>query len=625
MALIEGDSTSEFLEGTNGNDVIRGFGGDDEIRGLAGNDRLEGGDGGDTLDGGAGNDSMFGGTGVDWFRESAGDDTFNGGEGRDRLDYREAVAGISANLATGVATDGTGGTDTLIDIFRLIGSEFDDVMRGDDLHNSFTGEGGDDLIDGRGGWDFVYYGRAGAAVTVDLDSGVVTGGEGNDTLRGIEGLSGSAFADVLLGNADDNYFQPDVIDGGGSAGTGGADTIDGRGGLDEVSYETSPAGVEVDLGAGTAHDGFGFVDSLRNVEGVWDSPHDDEITGTDGPNVFRDTGGNDSMLGLDGDDVFINLGGGLDTYVGGAGSDTLVTDLTGLALNVLRFDAIAGTHGRDGAPAGALDTVDGIENFSMIGDWNGILVGDDGANSLVSDAGDDTLTGNDGNDTLSGGGGANVIDGGPGRDLLDFADVEGRAFADLRIDQRGAAFLRFYDVGQPQGDTYAGIEDIAGGDWADNLRGDGGANHLAGGGVSDRLYGRAGDDQLDGGTGADALYGNTGADVMTGGPDEGRRDRYIYFQAEESGTGAGNRDVITDFVAGEDRIELSRFDADTTQGFKQAFDFIGDAAFSAAGQLGYRHEGGNTIVQADFDGDGAADFEIELGGVMDLSAGDFLI
>ncbi|EPX85276.1 Calx-beta domain-containing protein [Salipiger mucosus] len=273
-------------------------------------------------------------------------------------------------------------------------------------------------------------------------------------------------------------------------------------------------------------------------------------------------------------------------------------------------DPLDGTSGRDVILGlGGNDTLDGMA----------------GNDTLDGGPGFDVLFGGTGNDVLIGGTGANVLDGGLGTDTANYASASGRVLVDLQLDLTGAGFLKFFDAGFVQGDTYVSIENVVGGDYADNLRGDAEDNRLAGGAVSDRLYGRAGDDRLFGGTGADALYGNLGRDVMTGGGDAGRRDRYIYFQPEESRPGDGNRDVITDFVAGEDRIELSRFDADTTQGFKQAFVFIGDAAFSAAGQLGYRHEGGNTIVQADFDGDAVADFEIELRGIMDLTADDFLI
>ncbi|MFN3210918.1 MAG: M10 family metallopeptidase C-terminal domain-containing protein [Roseovarius sp.] len=133
------------------------------------------------------------------------------------------------------------------------------------------------------------------------------------------------------------------------------------------------------------------------------------------------------------------------------------------------------------------------------------------------------------------------------------------------------------------------------------------------------------DDMLHGEAGADAFYGGMGADTMTGGDDAGGAP-FIYFNAAETGAGAGNRDVITDFATGEDRIELGRIDADITQGFKQAFAFIGAAGFSGlAGELRYTQAGGSTIVQADRDGDGVADMEIELTGAINLVADDFLI
>ncbi|MDA7425975.1 M10 family metallopeptidase C-terminal domain-containing protein [Thalassococcus lentus] len=219
--------------------------------------------------------------------------------------------------------------------------------------------------------------------------------------------------------------------------------------------------------------------------------------------------------------------------------------------------------------------------------------------------------------------GAQRFEGGIGDDTVDYTEASGRVLADLQIDQSAAAFARFFVDGAGAGDEFVSIEHVIGGRFADNLRGDGGANLLAGGGFSDRLYGRSGNDTLDGGAGADALYGNLGADVLTGG-DDSARDRFIFFSLSES-TPEG-RDTITDFTPGEDRIEISRIDADITQGFRQDFDWIGDDALSGtAGELGYRTEGGNTIVQADVDGDAIADFEIELTGTLTLSESDFLL
>ena len=108
---------------------------------------------------------------------------------------------------------------------------------------SFTGGLGNDNIDGAGGNDSVWYGRSNAAVSVDLASGVVTGGEGNDQLASIESVTGSNFADTLLGSDGNDRFSPDAL---GDQWTpnfniGGADTIDGKDGIDTVSYGDTKA------------------------------------------------------------------------------------------------------------------------------------------------------------------------------------------------------------------------------------------------------------------------------------------------------------------------------------------------------------------------------------------------
>ena len=257
---------------------------------------------------------------------------------------------------------------------------------------------------------------------------------------------------------------------------------------------------------------------------------------------------------------------------------------------------------------------------------NDVVTGGDGGDLLDGGAGDDTLRGAEGDDSLRGGAGADRHEGGGGLDLADYSERTERVLADLQRDVSADPFARFFTGGAVEGDVYDGIEGAIGGSGADNLRGDAGDNLLLGGGVSDRLYGRAGNDTILGGTGADAIYGNLGVDVMTGGGDAGRADRFIYFSPAESGVGAGNRDIITDFVSGEDRIELSRFDADITQGNKQAFTFVGEAGLGGtAGELAFVRGSGATIVQADLDGDGMADFEIELSGEMTLTESDFLI
>ena len=89
-----------------------------EINGTSGNDSLLGTDGDDSFFGGQGDDTFVGGDGSDWAYYEPGDDFFNGGSGNNRFDYRDAPGGISANLITGIISDGGGGTDTIVDVNR---------------------------------------------------------------------------------------------------------------------------------------------------------------------------------------------------------------------------------------------------------------------------------------------------------------------------------------------------------------------------------------------------------------------------------------------------------------------------------------------------------------------------
>jgi Ca2+-binding RTX toxin-like protein len=209
MANITGTAGDDELNGTAGNDLIRGLGGNDRLFGEAGDDTLEGGDGNDRLYGGEGNDILEGGEGDrDRLRGGAGDDTLDGGAGdRDRAEYGDDPAGVIANLATGTATDGWGDTDTLIGIERLVGSGFADTLTGDDGDNLLRGGMGDDVIDGGGGRDFAQYWDATSAVSINLATGVVTGGAGNDTLISIEEVEGSNFGDTIVGSDADNLLS----------------------------------------------------------------------------------------------------------------------------------------------------------------------------------------------------------------------------------------------------------------------------------------------------------------------------------------------------------------------------------------------------------------------------------
>ena len=214
MAIINGTNHSETLAGTNAGDTINGFDGDDFLFGKAGNDTLKGGDGGDILDGGAGSDTLDGGS---------------AGFGVDTADYRSFANGVSVNLLTGKAQDGTG-TDTLISIENVTGTQSGDTIIGDQVGNFLKGEAGVDFISGNGGAD------------------TILAGDGNDTVLGGSGqdkIDGGRGRDILTGGDDADRFLY-FSTGDSPVGSGARDTIrDFEKGLDKIDVSLIDADTAV--------------------------------------------------------------------------------------------------------------------------------------------------------------------------------------------------------------------------------------------------------------------------------------------------------------------------------------------------------------------------------------------
>lgn len=144
----------------------------------------------------------------------------------------------------------------------------------------------------------------------------------------------------------------------------------------------------------------------------------------------------------------------------------------------------------------------------------------------------------------------------------------------------------------------------------DKARGYNGDDIMRGYAGADTLYGDAGVDKIMGGTGRDHLYGGIGADDFI-------------FNRGDSGNSTTTRDVIYDFYAGSDDLDLSLIDANSKSTVDNKFDFGGTRA--GANDVWFARSGGNVIVYGDTNGDARADFEIELRGVSNLSAGDFIL
>lgn len=96
---------------------------------------------------------LAGGDGDDFLIAGSATNTLTGGLGTDTLTYALDSGGIDLSLATGTATDGSGGTDTLSGIENVIGSAFDDNLTGDSGDNILTGGDGSDTLTGGDGND----------------------------------------------------------------------------------------------------------------------------------------------------------------------------------------------------------------------------------------------------------------------------------------------------------------------------------------------------------------------------------------------------------------------------------------------------------------------------------------
>lgn len=205
--------------------------------------------------------------------------------------------------------------------------------------------------------------------------------------------------------------------------------------------------------------------------------------------------------------------------------------------------------------------------------------------STLGTSGGDRLNGGESPDAIYGMAGNDRIDGNGGKDFLS---------------------------GQ------SGNDRLSGGAGNDRLDGGSGRDLLSGGPGNDRLSGGAGNDRLNGGAGNDRLIGGPGADIMSG---KIGRDTFEFRSVKETGT-LQKFDRIVDFSRGPDTIDLSAIDADTRKSKDQAFTFIGDDRFDGKpGQL--RYDDG--ILSGDVNGDGKADFRIEVSNDPNLNAGDFIL
>jgi Ca2+-binding RTX toxin-like protein len=286
---------------------------------------------------------------------------------------------------------------------------------------------------------------------VNLVTGVATGG-GTDTLKGIEGATGSSGADTMIGDDRDNVFIElwqggDTVDGGGGddfiATGSGADVVDGGAGADFWYLpdggidDPRTAGILVDLGAGTTSDG----DTVTSIEDVSGTDYADTLAGDGRENGLFGSDGKDIIAGGGGND-FIEPGGGRDTADGGPGSDVLANlDRYGVTI-----DLGAGTDSDGG-------TITGFEDI-LGSSSKDTLIGDAGPNTILGADGNDVLRGRAGDDLLSGDRGDDTANGGPGTDRC-----QAESQADCEFGWSSAASVKRMEVNTAR----SSILDVLGG------------------------------------------------------------------------------------------------------------------------------------------------------------------
>ena len=345
--LRTGDG-NDILYGGTGNDQLYAGAGNDTVIGNAGNDLLEGGDGNDYLYGDFsyepfGNDILHGGNGDDYLYDPGGNNELDGGDGFDIVDLSGSAGGVYASLADAQVFLASGGlgfasgfnaaivvaTDTIHNVERVFGTQFDDQYFGTAADEMFAPNTGNDSVFGGGGHDTAEYSTAGGAIYADLGAQFVKETldadatdiatavfVSTDHVEGISNVYGSSFSDRIVGTAGDNLIRPDQ----------GSDVIDALGGIDTVDYSTIPGPVHVDLAAGTADKFYIFfsedgstavtlvgTDSILGFEDIIGTRYDDILLGTDGDNTFRGGGGVDTLDGRGGIDTVI-YGGNIANY-----------------------------------------------------------------------------------------------------------------------------------------------------------------------------------------------------------------------------------------------------------------------------------------------------------------------
>lgn len=557
--LIIGNIGKNTLKGGTGNDTLLGvaFGDgtiddqddNDQLFGENGNDLLHGRMANDTLNGGTGNDTMFGGSGDDiYFVDTAGEayETTTSSSGIDSGGDDHVFSSVTYTLGSFIENLTLTGTAAI----KGTGNSLNNKITGNAGGNELRGEVGNDTMLGGGGNDSYYVdsvndivdeakyvlgvkttfdsgGRDSVYTTVDwtLDKWIEdlslmggathingTGNPLNNWLNGNDGnnqLDGGSGNDIMFGEAGDDTYYVDSS----------ADKV----------YETTTSTSSIDTtGIDTVYSSIKVYTLPKYVEHLY-------LTG----DVAIEGKGNSSDNHIEGNGKNNILRGetGIDTLIGGGGSDTYyVDDPDDIACETVSIDSnddAGGDADHVYSSATSFELRKFIEKLTLLGTasidgkgnaQNNYLTGNSGANKLDGQGGADTMVGGGGNDSYwvddvndkvveSSSGGFDTI-------FVSYETTTLSYYLPFNVENLQMGGETDKAVGNTLNNVITGSssnDEIAGNEGNDTLYGNGGNDELRGGAGHDELLGGVGNDTLIGHDGNDSLYGNEGNDLLEGG------------------------------------------------------------------------------------------------------------
>jgi Ca2+-binding RTX toxin-like protein len=278
----------------------------------------------------------------------------------------------------------------------------------------------------------------------------------------------------------------------------------------------------------------------------------------------------------------IDAAGVMNVHATG-GNDALHVEFTTKAVKI--YDVSKASYGK-GAPLLAQWSTKGTSAVKLFGDYgndlielggyagkpvhtyggkgNDILVGGTGMDNLWGGPGADFLQGNGGNDylygeagddSLTGDGpavvtpGNDFMSGGTGVDMVSYASAKAGVTLNLNNTYDNGV------AGEHDG-IYLDVENAAGSDYDDVIRGNALGNTIWGRKGNDSIHGMQGNDAIYGQAGNDTVVGGSGADLLVGGAGSDQ-----LFAAMDDGVDAiwgGDKGVFSDGGAAVDVAKVGK-------------------------------------------------------------------